>query len=92
MLPANLTQRGGSALTIQSGDQFDAIVFGERAPKRWMSGSNFFQRTPANQGGCPAETADAETMVQIATTPPLALALLVQRYIVCGLTFGAVKG
>jgi hypothetical protein len=31
-VPANLTQRGGSALTIQSGDQFDAIVFGERAP------------------------------------------------------------
>lgn len=48
--------------------------------------------TLANQGGWPAETADAETMVQIAMTPPLILALLVQRYIVRGLTFGAVKG
>jgi hypothetical protein len=27
----NLTQRGGSALTVQVGEEFDAIVFGERA-------------------------------------------------------------
>jgi len=66
VIPANLTQRGGSALTIQSGDQFDAIVFGERAAGRWMAGSNFFRRTPANQGGYPVETADDKTMVQIA--------------------------
>jgi hypothetical protein len=33
---ANLTQQGGSALTIQRGDQFDGIVFGEqtRQPDR----------------------------------------------------------
>ena len=65
--PANLSQQGGSVLTIQSGDRFDAIVFGERARGRWMAGSNFFRRTQANQGGYPAETADAETTVQIAT-------------------------
>ena len=45
VIPANLNQQGGSALTIQSGDRFDAIVFGERARGRWMAGSNFFQRT-----------------------------------------------
>jgi len=62
----NLTQRGGSVLTIQSGDRFDAIVFGEKAPRRWMAGSNSFRRTHGNQGGWPAETADAKTMVQMA--------------------------
>ena len=41
--PANLNQQGGSVLTIQSGDRFDAIVFGERARGKWMAGSNFFQ-------------------------------------------------
>ncbi len=65
-IPARLDQRGGSVLTIQSGDRFDAIVFGEKAPRRWMAGSNFFRRTQGNQSGWPAETADAKTMVQIA--------------------------
>jgi len=64
--PANLTQQGGSALTIQSGDRFDAIVFGERARGRWMAGSDSFRRTQADQGGNPAETADDKTIVQIA--------------------------
>jgi len=64
--PANLTQQGGSALTVQSGDRFDAIVFGERARGRWMAGSDSFRRTQANQDGYPAETADNETIVQIA--------------------------
>ena len=37
--PANLNQQGGSVLTIQSGDRFDAIVFGERVRGKWMAGS-----------------------------------------------------
>jgi len=64
--PANLSQQGGSVLTIQSGDRFDAIVFGERARGRWMAGSNNFRRTQANQSDYPEETADSQTMVQIA--------------------------
>ena len=40
----NLTQRGGSALTIQSGDRFDAIVLGEKVRGRWMAGSDYFRR------------------------------------------------
>ena len=64
--PANLSQQGGSVLTIQSGDRFDAIVFGERVRGRWMAGSNYFRRTQPNQDHDPAETADAQTMVQIA--------------------------
>jgi len=43
---ANLSQRGGSALTLEkSGGTFDAIVLGEIAPSRWMAGSNGFSRT-----------------------------------------------
>jgi hypothetical protein len=42
-----LAQRGGSAFTLQTlnGVTFDGIVFGERAPNRWMAGSNGFTRT-----------------------------------------------
>ena len=66
--PANLTQRGGSVLTIEDGrEHFDAIVFGELAPSKWMAGSDFFRRTPKDQAGFPTETADAKTFVQIAT-------------------------
>ncbi|MBL7132584.1 MAG: hypothetical protein ISS78_00670 [Phycisphaerae bacterium] len=60
VLPANLSQRGGSALTIQSGDRFDAIVLGEKARGRWMAGSSYFRRTQADQGGYPPETAAAQ--------------------------------
>ncbi len=43
----NLTQRGGGVMTVQTPDgvEFDAIVFGEREPGRWMAGSNGFTRT-----------------------------------------------
>lgn len=64
--PANLTQQGGSALTLQSGPTFDAIVLGEIARGKWMAGSNNFQRTQSNQSKRATETADAATLVQIA--------------------------
>jgi hypothetical protein len=40
-------QRGGAPISLQSldGGLFDAIVFGEREPGRWMAGSDFFKRT-----------------------------------------------
>ena len=43
----HLEQRGGGAIAIgtRNGVVFDAIVFGEREPKRWMAGSNGFVRT-----------------------------------------------
>lgn len=63
--PANLTHRGGSALTIQSGDQFDGIVFGEIQPGKWMAGSNFYNRTEKLQDKYPSETMN-KTMVQMA--------------------------
>jgi len=63
----DLAQRGGSALTlIDPKERFDAIVFGERQPRRWMAGSDFFKRTPRDQSAWPAETAGPETAVQLA--------------------------
>ena len=52
----NLEQRGGAAISLQTtnGLLFDAIVFGEREPKRWMAGSNGFVRTKSFNG--PEET------------------------------------
>ncbi|MBM4153417.1 MAG: hypothetical protein FJ221_00085 [Lentisphaerae bacterium] len=65
---ADLDQRGGSALTIEhpDQDQFDGLVFGERSARRWMPGSDRYQRTPAAQEAWPAETAGPDTVVQVA--------------------------
>ena len=64
--PANLTQRGGSVLTIEKpGGAFDAIVFGEIAPAKWMAGSNVQPHQQA-QGQFPVETARGKTLVQVA--------------------------
>jgi hypothetical protein len=53
---SDITQRGGAAISLQTPDgaTFDAIVFGEREPGRWIAGSNFFVRT--QDFGGPAET------------------------------------
>lgn len=65
--PANLTQRGGSVLTIEKpGGIFDAIVFGELAEAKWMAGSEMFKRTQKDQASFPTETADSQSLVQIA--------------------------
>jgi len=46
----NLDQRGGSALTLENrATEFDAIVFGEIEPRKWMAGSEFFHRTDRPQ-------------------------------------------
>ena len=66
--PANLTQRGGSALTVDMAnpDAFDAIVFGEFAPQKWMAGSTLGKRTQRNQDAYAAETAGPDDFVQMA--------------------------
>ena len=42
-----LNQRGGGAMTVQTSDghTFDSIVFGEKDPGQWLSGSDNFART-----------------------------------------------
>jgi len=54
----NRTQRGGGVISLETpdGGDFDAIVFGENEPGRWMAGSNGFVRTKPF-GGDP-ETGD----------------------------------
>lgn len=65
--PADLAQRGGSALTIQDAQaHFDGIIFGELTPAKWMPGSDAYHRTRREQGNWPAETADSKTFVQMA--------------------------
>ncbi len=51
-----LTQGGGGVLTLQDPDGmvFDSIVFAERQPKRWMAGSDYWNRTQDVSG--PEET------------------------------------
>ncbi|MCA8989285.1 MAG: DUF1553 domain-containing protein, partial [Planctomycetaceae bacterium] len=63
---ANLTQRGGGVVSVQTTDGvlFDAIVFGEREPGRWMAGSNGFVRTQPFQGE-PESEAD-KSLVHVA--------------------------
>ena len=65
---ANTNQQGGSALTLMEGEDFDAMVFGERQPARWMAGSDFFRRTEGGQEqeANPPETASSNTLVQVA--------------------------
>ena len=65
--PASLTQRCGSALTVDDRQgHFDGVVFGELAAGRWMAGSDTFSRTEMQQETWPAETAEPGTFVQIA--------------------------
>lgn len=66
--PANLTQKGGSALTVNdtTADRFDGIVFAELAPRVWMAGSNMFRRTHRAQTDWPEETVAADQFVQVA--------------------------
>lgn len=67
---SELNQRGGGAFTIQTpnGRTFDSIVFGEKDPRQWMSGSNGFSRT---QGFNAAQEDQA-------TTKPVHVAIVYQ--------------
>ncbi|MFM7077169.1 MAG: DUF1553 domain-containing protein, partial [Planctomycetaceae bacterium] len=54
---ANLEQRGGGVVAIDTtvGNFFDAIVFGEIEPGRWLAGSDFFNRTEPPGGAAETE-------------------------------------
>ncbi|MFO0890348.1 MAG: GH32 C-terminal domain-containing protein [Isosphaeraceae bacterium] len=66
---ANRAQRGGSVLTLENlPGQFDALVFGEIEPGRWMAGSDFFRRTCKDQSTWPAETAEPGKLIQVAVS------------------------
>ncbi|MEQ8789977.1 MAG: DUF1553 domain-containing protein [Pirellulaceae bacterium] len=70
-------QRGGGVMSVQdtSGGVFDALVFGERRPRRWLAGSNHFARTddfhrsgdPSDANESDADESDADKrMVHVA--------------------------
>jgi hypothetical protein len=67
LLPT-LAQSGGGVLTVETigGKVFDSIVFAEKQPQRWMSGSDNGIRTQ-NVGGA-AEQAGPTELVHIAIT------------------------
>ena len=62
----DLKQGGGAAISIESqpSRDFDAIVFGERQPRKWVPGSGGFQRTRDLEA--PEETAAPGTLVHVA--------------------------
>lgn len=64
---ADLTQRGGGVIGVQSfdGAKFDAIVYGEREPGRWVAGSNFFLRTQDVGGAAEAEAAQRPVHIAV---------------------------
>jgi hypothetical protein len=65
---SNDQQRGGGVMSVQTPDGvvFDAIVYGENEPRKWMAGSNGFVRTRPLGG---KEEVDAvQRVVQIALT------------------------
>jgi len=65
--PADLDQRGGSALTLDDmKTHFDGIIFGELARGKWMAGSDYHKRSQKDQKARPAETANKNTFVQVA--------------------------
>ena len=63
---ADLDQRGGAAISIEriADRDFDAIVFGERQPRRWMPGSGGFRRT--RDPVAADETAEPGRLVHVA--------------------------
>ncbi len=63
----NLEQRGGAAVSLGSldGGLFDAIVFGEREPKQWMTGSNSFLRTDSFYGTEESDAVDRAVHIAI---------------------------
>ena len=62
----NLDQRAGGVISVQTSDGrvFDAIVFAEQEPGKWMAGSDFFKRTKSLNG--PIETKAHKNPVHIA--------------------------
>lgn len=64
----SLDQKGGGVITVQDrrGTVFDSIVYAERAPQEWLSGSNNHRRT--QEFGGPADTEVDKRPVHVAIT------------------------
>jgi hypothetical protein len=64
----SLSQRNGGVMSLEAldGAEFDALVYAEKEPARWMSGSNFFRRT--QNFGAASETTAAREPIHLAIT------------------------
>ncbi len=64
---STLDQRGGGAISLETKDGalFDAIVFGEQEPRKWMAGSNHFTRYRSFESPI-EETEATQQMIHIA--------------------------
>ena len=63
----DVSVRGGSILTIQSGDKFDGIVFGETEEGKWIAGSDQWNRTHKDLSNVKPETEDSQgKLIQMA--------------------------
>ena len=62
---SDLEQKGGAALTIESGDgsKFDAIVFAELQPRKWAAGSDGLNRTRTLEA--PEESSGPGTLIHM---------------------------
>lgn len=67
-LDANASSAGAAmSLDNLSGDNFDAIVFGEKDAQKWLAGSTQHTRSKLRQGSAPVEDTVGE-LIQLATT------------------------
>ena len=64
VLLRNLDQRAGSLISIEYAQTFDAIVYGEIEPRKWIAGSDWFNRT-ANLDA-PVESAGPTDLIHMA--------------------------
>ena len=61
----NLDQRGVGVVSMVDMPEFDAVVFGEFAPRKWLNGSHNFERTQRDQTSYRVETARPNELLQI---------------------------
>ncbi len=67
VLPGTLDQGGGSVLTLDKDNiVFDAVVYGEKWPRRWMAGSDHARRGQKDQSSYPPESASIGELLKIA--------------------------
>ncbi|MGC4042376.1 MAG: DUF1553 domain-containing protein [Armatimonas sp.] len=62
----NRTQRGGGVISVElpDGTMFDAIVYGERDPGKWATGSDNFRRSRSLNA--PVESAAPDALIHVA--------------------------
>lgn len=81
--PANLIQRGGSALTIEDAQgHFDGIVFGEIVEGKWMAGSDLFARTEPEQSAFPIETEAPEAPLTLKSDEEIVFRVFVDQNVI----------